>query len=432
MKRHELFYKLIEILDQNSIPYALVGRTEDYPAHIGSDIDIVIPRDEINNFHKSIWQIQDDDTLIVQMIQHEIVAFYYVVYHFDINERIYLQPDVCTDYYRKGRKLLSADYLLEGRREAVQGGFYILAPEKEFLYYLIKKIDKRKLSEQQFQHIRNSYLVNKLEALNQASLFWKESELSIIEESLDKNDYQMMCNHILQLQKGIHTSHKRKITDSLDNVLLKVNRILLPTGFVMTIMGPDGSGKTTVINELRADIEPAFRRIQQFHLFPIPQTEENAVEQNPQGIKKRGFILSLLKLFYLLWVYTKGHLLYVMPKNIRSTLTIYDRFFDDLLVDPLRYRNGTPSWVVKAFRCMIKEPELWLFLDCPTDVIQARKSEVPYEETERQRKAYIKLAQSKKKCLVLNTNRDINNISLDACRFVCKALNQRAIRRYKR
>lgn len=432
MTRIELFNKLIGIINNNNIPYAIVGRTEGYPDSIESDIDIVIPRNRINDFHKNIWSIEDIDTKIVQMFQHEIVAFYYVVFHFDGNNRLFIQPDVCTDYYRKGRKLLAADYLLEGRRESRQGGFYVLSSEKEFLYYLLKKVDKRNLSVDQFVHLRNTYLENKDTAISEASLFWKEEKYTrIIKESFESNNYQLLVNNLSYLQKGIHCTHKKNINDTIENFLLKVKRVMSPTGFVLAFMGPDGSGKTTVINKFKEDIEPAFRRIQQFHLFPIPAKESDSPDTNPQGQKPRNWLLSFLKLLYLLFVYVRGHIRYVIPKKIRSTLTIYDRYYDDILVDPKRYRNGTSSWIVRMVGMFIAEPELWIILDCPTDVIQSRKAEVSPEETERQRFKYLELAKSKKNYIVVNTNRDLKEISLEVCQFVCDSLNRRAIKRYK-
>ena len=428
----ELFFNIISLLNANLISYAIVGRTEGYPENIGSDVDIMIHKEDLEKFHKAIWDIEKTGAKVVQMFQHEIVAFYYIVFAFNGTDRLYIQPDVCTDYYRKGRKLLSAEDMLSSIRETPQKGFFVLSPEKEFIYYLLKKIDKQKISEEQFEHIRNSFMSSPEKSLDEARRIWNEENLSIIKDSFENNKYEYLNSSLKQLQNGIHSSKKMGLVDYIKNIALKMKRILHPTGYVIAVMGPDGCGKTTVINQLKKDIEPAFRKIQQFHLFPVPQKGESKAETNPQGKTKRNFVLSVLKLMYFVRIYVGGHFKYVLPAKIRSTFTIFDRYYDDILVDPLRYRNGTPDWVVKFFGLFIPEPELWIFLDCPTEVIQSRKSEVPSEETERQRQAYLALAKTKKNCIVLNTNRNVEEISVEACDFISDSLNKRAIERYKK
>lgn len=431
MKIENLFHRLIKILDSNGITYAIVGKTETYPQNISSDIDIVIPRNMIPKFHSAIWQLETTHTKIVQMFQHEIVAFYFIIFDFSSSNRLYIQPDVCTDYYRKGRKLLSADSLLQNTVEAPQGGFRILSPEKEFIYYLLKKIDKQSVSEDQFSHLLHCYIQKAAQCMEEAKVFWGEKDRLFIQAALQKESYKLLIDNLKDLQKGIHDSQKVTYSNFMKNAFLKLKRIIHPTGYTIALLGPDGSGKTAVIEQLKKDISPAFRRIRQYHLFPKKE-KNNRVNQNPQGQKARGVILSILKLGYFVYLYNRGYLKLVYPARIRSTLTIFDRYYDDILIDPIRYRNGVPGPVVKFFGHLIPQPQLWIVLEAPTDVIQKRKAEVTPAETERQRKAYVAFAKSKEECLLVNTNRNVENISNDICQFICQALNKRAIKRYKK
>lgn len=425
-----LFDSVISILTSNKIPYAIVGRTELYPNQIDSDVDIMIAVNAIDIFHKAIWNIESEDTKVVQMIQHEVVAFYYVVYKVAEGTCICVKPDVCTDYYRKGRRLLSSAELLKTVKEAPQGGFSILSPEKEFIYYLLKKIDKRSLSVEQFKHIFNSYIVSPEKAMEEARAFWYDSNLKILNKAFAEEDYEYLNANLKILQKGIHKAKKMSLGDKCRNYVLKVKRICQPTGLNIAIMGPDGSGKTTVIEQLKKDMGDAFRRIQYFHLYPKPGSH-GVVRTDPHNQKVRGLILSVMKLMYFIVLYNVGYLRYVIPMKIKSTMTIFDRYYDDILVDPIRYRNGTPEWVVKFIRCFIPQPDLWIILDAPTDVIQKRKAEVSVEETERQRQAYINLVNTKQNAILINTDRDIKLISSDISKFMCDYLNKRAIKRYK-
>lgn len=432
MTQKELFYKLVEILKEYNIDYAITGRTEGYPDAIGSDVDIVVPRAQIDRFNTAVWRFDEiKGTEVIQMFQHECVAFYYIVYNISADGVFCIQPDVCTDYYRKGRLLLKSDYLLEGRHESVQGGFHVLASEKEFIYYLLKKIDKRSISEGQFRHIFACYKQAPSKAIDEASKFWDSRGVGIVKQAFEKEDLSLLVNNLEELQNGIHSSHKRGFTDGVRNACLKLRRIMNPTGLVIGVLGPDGSGKTTVMNQVKVDLVHAFRRINQYHLFPVPE-KESSPNTDPHGKKKRGFIASFLKLCYFIALYNWGWAKLIMPAKIRSTFVIFDRYYDDILIDPARYRNGTPKWVVKFVRLFIPQPQLWIVLDAPTDVIQKRKAEVSYEETERQRQAYVSYAARKKNCLLVDTNREVSDISKDICQFICDSLHQRAIKRYKK
>lgn len=432
MTQKDLFFKLIRILQKYNISYAITGRTEGYPDNIGSDVDIVVPISQIDRFHSAVWDFDKmEGTQVVQMFQHECVAFYYIVYCISSDGVVCIQPDVCTDYYRKGRLLLESEYLLQGMHESEQGGFNVLASEKEFIYYLLKKIDKRSISDEQFNHILHNYQKNPNAAIEEAGKFWNKESVDIVRQAFDRGDINILVDHLNVLQAGIHSTHSRSFTDKIRNSMLKLKRILHPTGFVIGVLGPDGSGKTTVMNQVKKDMVHAFRRINQYHLFP-KDIKESSPNTNPHGKKKRGFIASLLKLCYFIALYNLGWMKKVAPAKICSTFIIFDRYYDDILVDPARYRNGTPQWIVKLVRFFIPQPQLWIVLDAPTNVIQARKAEVSYEETERQRRAYIEYAENKEHCLLVDTNRDLKDISKDICKFICKTLHERAVKRYKK
>jgi thymidylate kinase len=75
-------------------------------------------------------------------------------------------------------------------------------------------------------------------------------------------------------------------------------------------------------------------------------------------------------------------------RDRRDALLICDRYYHDLLIDSIRYRYGGPMWVAKLIGKLMPQPDLWVLLDAPVEVLQTRKQEVSWEESERQRQAY--------------------------------------------
>lgn len=64
-----------------------------------------------------------------------------------------------------------------------------------------------------------------------------------------------------------------------------------------------------------------------------------------------------------------------------------DRCYDDLVVDPRPYRYGGPLRLAR----LVPRPRLVVLLDAPPELLWASKREVAFEETARQRDAYLKL-----------------------------------------
>jgi hypothetical protein len=108
------------------------------------------------------------------------------------------------------------------------------------------------------------------------------------------------------------------------------------------------------------------------------------INTNPHDGRQYGAGLTLLKVLLLLFEFNMG-----LPKvKRRNSLILFDRFIHDLLADPRRYRIERVRWWMRALLRFAPRPSLVVIITAPTRVIQARKQEVPPEETARQVAAY--------------------------------------------
>lgn len=165
-------------------------------------------------------------------------------------------------------------------------------------------------------------------------------------------------------------------------------------GLWIAFFGPDGIGKSTVIEHLERQVQPAFDGIVRFHFRPgfrrcgrdgSPVTQPHAMRQRSPGI-------STLKLLFWLGDCWFGYLTAICPGRSHRRLIIFDRYLPDLLVDPVRYRlplrcSGFARWLT----ALAPQPDLYVLLDAPAEVVQERKSELPLTESRRQRNAYLKM-----------------------------------------
>jgi thymidylate kinase len=424
-----LFNIYFKSLNQSGISYAITGRTEDYPEDIHSDIDIIIATDQMAKFWSFMGNVQNNGMKWIQVISHEITCHYYIVTLSDGDKHHLIKPDVCTDYYRKGTLFLKADNLLANRIFNVKG-FYQLAPDREFIYYLLKKIDKGNISTEQFVHLKKQWEQDPTACQSTMKDFFSAPNQSLIINAIESDNINNLSAKFDLLKTDFHQSLKFSLKDLCLRLLNRASRIVKPTGLVVAFMGPDGCGKTTIINGVKTHLTEAFRQNKQFHLFP-KEGKEGITVIDPHAEKPRGFMGSILKLLYFLFIYIKGYYLKIYPLKIKSTLVIFDRYFHDQIADPRRYRHGTSTVWIKLAGILIPKPDLWLLLAAPADVIQTRKSEVSPEETVRQLKSYKALFGTLKNAHVINANQSPEKVIYDAEQVIINYLGKRTAKRYK-
>ena len=410
----------LKYLQMNGISYCIVGNTDDFPEAIEGDVDIIIPQDRIKSLHLIMLAFcKENDCKLVQCLQHENNAFYYVIQWWQNNQPAFLKLDICGNYYRKAKLFLPADALLSNPEEAknVQGhakGFLVPAPATEFIYYLLKKIDKGNLNNEQAAHLHTQWLKDPIGCLSNVRKFWDNEHSALIKQAAECNDWHQVIKAIPQLRKSIHHHVQMTSQGIIGELLRRVRRVLFPTGFSVVFLGPDGSGKSSVIDAVSSSLAPAFRKQSRYHLRPFvfcARTESNGQPvTNPHASPKYGFIISVIKLFYLWLDYTVGYFISVHWKKIFSTLVIFDRYFHDILIDPLRFRYGGPSWLAALLVRAIPKPDTVVFLNVPADIIQQRKSEISREECEQQTEDYLALAKKTKRSLIVDAAQPLNDV----------------------
>lgn len=183
-------------------------------------------------------------------------------------------------------------------------------------------------------------------------------------------------------------------------------------GLLVAVLGPDGSGKSTLITQLLggafADVVPA--PTYRFHWCPnvtfgAVQRDDGPVVTDPHAQGDRGRFMSVVKLMFLIAKFNLGYWLSPVRTCIhRGGLVVGDRFFHDMLVDPRRYRMGAPRWLVRWAGHLIPAPDLFLVLDVRPEVARARKDEVSEEEGARQFAAYRAFAAETRSAQLIDAN----------------------------
>ena len=165
------------------------------------------------------------------------------------------------------------------------------------------------------------------------------------------------------------------------------------TGKIVAFLGPDGAGKSTVLDMVQDRLTArgedfCYRYFAPGYLKRYRPKGDGSITTNPHQGRQYGVGLIVAKIAIMLFEFRMG-----VPQLRRThRLSLFDRYIHDILVDPRRYRmDRLRSWM----RWMLKaapKPDLLVIISAPADMIQARKQEVPPEETARQVAAYEALA----------------------------------------
>jgi thymidylate kinase len=411
---------LITALSSECSAYCMISGYEGLPESFETDIDFMVGEKDFERVPAIVEHVaQQTGTRLFHTVGHELSARSFSLGYQLGENLVIVQPDSASDYRHFGLLWLRSKEVL-AFRQWHQRGFWIPAAHHEFAYYLIKRINKEYLGPEHGLKLHRLYLQDPSQCDEMISRFWRGRDRDLIRRMARTNDWSAVERSLKTLRSEmIRNSAENaveRIASSPAHLLHHMRRIVMPTGGWIAIMGPDGAGKSAVIEAIRHQFKFAYHRVQCFHLRPKMLrrgNDTNQVVTDPHGQPARGMLLSVAKVFFMIADYWLGYLLRIAPAMRRSQLMVFDRYIYDLLVDSKRVRYGGPAWLPKVAAKIVPHPNLVILLDAPPDVLWSRKQEVAFDEVRRQRDGYLEVAKTLPFATIVNAGQALPDVIRD-------------------
>lgn len=368
---------VFQMLNSKKIEYAVLRNYEGLPnLNKSRDIDIVIHRRNYSVIKRTIVDcIQKEEYSLVTFFESERLNTFVCGKVIDKEVEL-VQFDFFTHTSAYGHIILTDDELLASRIKT--NGVYHVSKEFEFLdkYLYLKYIgakypDKYVTLKQQM--LRGEKLPELLHQLFKIDSLHELEKMSI---------------------KEFRKKNKQMGKESFGNILLfwwyYIKNNLTYRGYSIGFTGPDGSGKTTVIEMLQTKLSAVYSKINLYHFRPSLfgnlgemaysaglKKEVDRDYNKPHRGEKVGMLSSFFRLVYYSIDYIFGFIKRVRPSLSRRELIIFDRYYTDIVCDSRRSRIYlNPKFLYWFGKLFIPSLDYNILLTADTETILQRKREL--------------------------------------------------------
>ena len=323
--------------------YAVLRNFEGLPEKNNSrDIDIIIERKTYKKQKNALIALLENHNwkIITYLNSDRVVTWVCGCVDQDSNVEI-IQFDFFFNTSLFGVRLIDAKEFLANRE--FNGKIYHVNKDYEFLD---KYMYDRAVGVQypkKYSHIKDAVRDSKVVAEKLKRVFGAKS----IDECDKRSGKRMLLhaairNPFATFGRFIKFEHHR----------IK-NYIRSNTGFSIGFTGPDGSGKTTVIDTILERIAPVFRTAHKYYHFRPAlfgnlgevahsagiKKEVDRNYSNPHRGGKTGKLNSLLRLCYYSLDYIIGYFVKVKSVTRITRVVVFDRYYTDIICDSRRSRS---------------------------------------------------------------------------------------------
>lgn len=379
--------KLFALLNQR-VGYVVLRNFEGLPEKNDSrDIDIALSREDYKAVRQPLVSlIEREGWKIITLLNSDRLVTWVVACLGENHVTELIQLDFFFNTSVFGVTLLSVDELLADRQ--FNGKVYYPSVEIQFL-------DKYLYDRAVGAGYPEKYRQTRDEAENSDMVVAKLKKIFGLESCAECD--KVSGRRLLLKAAGHNLRHRPLgLLRDMSNFLYTFagNYLRSRTGFSVGFTGPDGSGKTTVIDRTIERLGDVFASAHAYYHFRPALFGNLGEVAHSAGIKKEvdrnysdphrggktGMLSSLARLGYYSIDYILGYFAKVKTKTRITRLVIFDRYFTDIICDSRRSRIYlSPRFLNMWRKLFIPSLDYNILLTASSETILSRKRELDEE-----------------------------------------------------
>jgi thymidylate kinase len=395
----QLLRDLFNRLDMEGVDYAVLRNYTGLPDKPGRDIDILTS--DFAKFHQILRQLAEQHHYYLRIFRRYVSFVKFQLIRLWPKDYKVVEIDVGWSVSWKGIPLVSSDLVKAFR--IPRGMFYTLRPGAEAAVSLTKLLYDGNVPEKYKAEITAMVLADCdgfLETLKPCFGRSLSRQLADLVGQQQWGRIEAMVSH-LRHQAAVLALRRqpwRQMGRWSAFLWWNLVKFFRPRGLFVVLLGPDGSGKSTVTEGVRRSLAPWFSstRIYHGHFAILPRLGDLArmagFKPNGDQTPGEGKITvpaerekfttwrSLIYLTYYTLDYMLGHLVIFLARG-RGDLIIFDRYYYDYLIQP---EMSLPSILILSVGRLIPKPDRVIYLKNDPDIIFSRKQELTLDELRRQ------------------------------------------------
>ncbi|WP_417463142.1 hypothetical protein [Kordiimonas sp.] len=390
---------LFDAFSSRRIRYGILRNFENLPHGIdGTDIDILVhPNDlvaTLEEIHKTAWS---NVAQFAKSYQDDMITQLVMTKRSTENALLTLKIDVLHNRQVMGIQFLSAEEMLRDLRThngvSVVSELVMLIDKWSFHLLLGAPLDAKYAAE--FATIAKQQKDAVTGLLERFLPEYRACQL--VEALIEGEGATLKLNRRERMHAFLRLWRAQGILAvprTLRFVYSRIRDALRPDGVFLSISGPDGSGKTTVIDLVSEQLSQIYGQnaVTYAHFRPtvLPRIAEVAkkaravetIDENydqPHRAKPSGLLGSSARLAYYWLDYLWGYYRSVLPVLKRRDVMLFDRYYYDMIADGFRSRISLPTPLLLGMGRLLPLPKHAFFISVSPDEIHRRKQELTME-----------------------------------------------------